>query len=89
MRIKQGSITSTFSQCGEAETTFQFSSVTQLCPTLNNPMDCSMLGFPVHHRLLELAQTHVHRVDDAIQSFHSLSAPSPPSFNLSKHQDIF
>ena len=46
---------------------FQFSSVVQSCPTLCNPMDCSMPGFPVHHQLLELAQTHVHRVGDAIQ----------------------
>ena len=53
----------------------QFSSVTQLCPTLCNPMDCSMPGFPVHHQLPELAQTHVHQVGDAIQPFHSLSFP--------------
>ena len=39
---------------------FQFSSVPQLCPTLCNPMDCSTPGFPVHHQLLELTQTHVH-----------------------------
>ena len=42
----------------------QFSSVTQLCPTLCDPMDCSMPGFPVYHHLLELAQTHVHQVGD-------------------------
>ena len=46
---------------------YQFSSVTQSCPTLYNPMDCSMPGLPVHHQLLELAQTHVHPVNDAIQ----------------------
>ena len=45
----------------------QFSSVTQSRPTLCDPMDCSTPGFPVHHQLLELAQTHVHRVSDAIQ----------------------
>ena len=39
---------------------FMFSSVPQLCLTLCNPMDCSTPGFPVHHQLLELAQTHVH-----------------------------
>ena len=39
---------------------YQFSSVTQLCLTLCDPMDCSMPGLPVHHQLLELAQTHVH-----------------------------
>ena len=44
----------------------QFSSVAQLCPTLCDPMDCSTPGFPVHQQLLELAQTHVHRVGDAI-----------------------
>ena len=37
-----------------------FSSVTQLCPTLCDPIDCSMPGFPVYHQLLELTQTHVH-----------------------------
>ena len=49
-------------------------------------MDCSTLGFPVHHQLLELAQTHVHRVGDAIQPSHPLSFPSPLAFNLSQHQ---
>ena len=69
--------------------TFQFSSVTQSCPTLYNPMDCSMSGFPVHHQLPELTQTHVHRVRDAIQPSHPLSSPSPPAFNLSQHQGLF
>jgi len=46
--------------------------VTQSCPTLCNPMDCSTLSFPVHHYLLEFAQTHVHQVDDAIQPSHPL-----------------
>ena len=45
-------------------------SVAQSCPTLCEPMDCSMLGFPVHHHLLEFAQTHVHRVSDATQPSH-------------------
>ena len=49
-----------------------FSSVTQSCPTLCNPMDCSMPGFPVHCQLPELAQTHVHRVGNAIQPSHPL-----------------
>ena len=66
--------------------TFQFSSVAQLSPTLCNPMDCSTSGFPVHH---QLAQTHVHRVSDAIQPSHPLSFPSPPAFNLSQHQGLF
>ena len=54
----------------------QFSSVTQSCLTLCNPMDCSVPGFPVHHQLPELAQTHVHSICDAIQPSHPLSSPS-------------
>ena len=69
--------------------TVQFSSVTHLCLTLCKPMDCSTPGFPVHHQLLELAQTHVHRVSDAIQPSYPLSSPSPPAFNLFPHQDLF
>ena len=67
----------------------QFSSVAQSCPTLCHPMDCSTPGFPVHHQLPDLAQTHVHRVDDAIQPFHPLSSPSPPALSLSQHQSLF
>ena len=66
-----------------------FSSVAQSCPTLHDPMDCSVPGFPVHHQLLELAQTHVHRVSDAIQPSHPLPSPSPPAFSLSQHQGLF
>ena len=53
----------------------QFSSVAQSCPTLCDPMDCSMPGFPVHQQLLELTQTHVHRIGDAIPPSHPLSSP--------------
>ena len=67
----------------------QFSSVAQSCPTLCDPMDCSMPGLPVHPQLLELAQTHVHWVSDAIQPPHPQSSPSPPDFNLSQHQGLF
>jgi len=67
----------------------QFSSVTQSCQTLCNPMDCSMPGFSVRHHLPELAQTHVHWVSDAIQPSHPLLSPSPPAFNLSQHQGLF
>ena len=67
----------------------QFSSVTQSCPTLCDPMDCSTPDFPVHHQLLELTQTHFHWVHDAIQSSKPLSFPSPPAFNLSQHQGLF
>ena len=65
------------------------SSVSQSRLTLCNPMDCSRPGFPVHHHLLELTQTHVHRVSDAIQAAHPLLSPSPPAFNLSQHQGLF
>ena len=61
----------------------------QLCPTLCDPKDGSKPGFPVHHQLPELAQTHVHQVGDAIQPSHPLSSPSPPAFNLSQHQSLF
>ena len=66
----------------------KFSSVTESCPTLCSPMDCSMPGFSVHHQLSELAQTHAHWVSDAVQPSHPLSSPSP-AFDLSQHQDIF
>ena len=52
-------------------------------------MDYSMSGFPVHRQLLELAQTHVHRVGDTIQTPHPLSSPSPLAFNLSQHKGLF
>ena len=65
------------------------SSVAELCPTLCDPTDCSMPGFPVHHQLPELTQAHVHQVGDAIQPSHPLSSPSPPASNLSQHQDLF
>ena len=67
----------------------QFSSVTQSCPTLCDPMNCSMPGLPVHPQLLEFTETHVHRVSDAIQLSHPLSSPSPPAPNPSQHQSLF
>ena len=63
--------------------------VTQLCPPICDPMDCSTPGFHVLHYLLELAQTHVHWVSDAIQPAHPLLSPSPPAFNLFQHQGLF
>ena len=66
----------------------KFSSVAQLCPTLCDPMNHSTPGLPVHHQLLELTQTHVHQVGDAIQPSHPLSSPSL-TFSLSQHQGIF
>ena len=65
------------------------SSVTQSCLTLCDPMDCSTPGFPVHHQLLKLAQTHVFWVSDAIQPSHPLPSPSTPAFNLFLHQGLF
>ena len=58
------------------------SSVAQSCPTLCDPIDGNMPGFPVYHQPPELVQTHVRRVSDAIQPSHPLSSPSPPAFNL-------
>ena len=71
----------------------KFSSVPQSCPILCDHIDCSTPGFPVHHQLPELAQTHVHRVSEAIQPSHPLSSPSPtsifPSIRLfSKESDL-
>ena len=65
----------------------QFSSVTQSCPTLCDPMNCSTPGLPVHHQLPEFTQTHVHRVSDAIQPSHPsrpllLLPPIPPSIRV-------
>ena len=63
-------------------------SVTWSCPTLCNPMDCSIPGFLVHHHLPELIQTHVHWVSDAIQPSYPLSSPSPATFDLSQHKSL-
>ena len=67
---------------------YQFSSVTQSCPTLCDPMNRSTPGLLVHHQPLEFTQTHVHRVGDAIRPSHPLSSP-PPALNLSQHQGLF
>ena len=66
-----------------------FSSVTQLGPTLCDPMNRSTPGLLVHHQLLEFTQIHVHRVLDAIQPSHPWSSPSPPAPNPSQHQSLF
>ena len=58
--------------------------VAQSCLILCDPMDYSTTGFPDHHQLPKLTQTHVHRVSDAIQPSHPLSSPSPPAFILSQ-----
>ena len=67
----------------------RFSSVTQSCPTLCDPMNCSTPGLPVHHQLPESTPIHVHWVGDAIQPSHPLSSPSPPALNPSQHQGLF
>ena len=61
----------------------QFSSVTQSCPTLCDPVNCSTPGLPVHH------ETHVHHVGNAIQPSHVLTSPSPPALNLAQHRGLF
>ena len=68
----------------------QFSSVQSLSRVwLCDPMNRSMPVLPVHHKLPEFTQTHVHQVSDAIQPSHPLSSPSPPARNLSQHQGLF
>ena len=68
---------------------YPFSSVTQSCLTLCDPMNCSTPGLPVHHHLPEFTQTHVHRVGDAIQPSHPMLSPSPPAPNPSQHQSLY
>ena len=67
----------------------QFSSVALSCPTLCDTMDCSTLGFPVHHQLPELTQIHVHQVRNAIQPSHPLSSPSPSCLQSSPASGSF
>ena len=67
----------------------QFSSVTQSCPTLCDPMNCSTPGLPVHHQLREFTQTHVHGIGDAIQPSHPLPSPSPPAPNCLPASESF
>ena len=71
---------------GHCDVWLAFSSVTELCPTLCDPMNHSMPGLPFHHQLPESTQTHVHWVSDVIQPSHPLSSPSPLALNLSQHQ---
>ena len=63
--------------------------VAQLCLTLCDPVDCSMPGFPAHHQLPELAQTHVHWVSDVIQLSHPFLPSSPPALSPFWHQGLF
>ena len=73
----------------DIDTSQSVSSVTQSCPTLCDPMNCSMPGLPVHQQLPESTQTHVHWVGDAIQPSYPLLSPPPPALNLSQHQGLF
>ena len=68
----------------------QFSSVTQSCSTLCDPMDCSTPGLPVHHQLQEFTQTHVHWVGDAVQPSHPLSSPPSifPSIRVFSNESV-
>ena len=74
---------------GNEECPWGCCSVTKSCPTLCDPMNCSMPGFPVLHHFPEFAQTHVHWVGDAIHPSYPLSPPSPPAISLSQHQGLF
>ena len=74
---------------GKTNSSVQFSSVAQSCPTLCNPMNRSTPGLPVHHQLPEFTQTHVHGVSDAFHPYHPLSFPSAPAPNPSQHQGLF
>ena len=76
-------------KCRESLGSVHFISVAQSCPTLCDSMIRSTPGLPVHHKLPEFPQTHVHWVSDVIQPSHPLSSPSPPAFNLSQHQGLF
>ena len=78
-----------FVECAYSTSTDQFSSVTQSCPTLCIPMDCSMPSLPVCNQLPEFTQTHVHLVGDAIQPSHPLLSPFLPALSLSQHQGLF
>ena len=80
--------TQTSSYIRGTEWSVQFSSVTQSCLSLCYPMDCRSPGFPIHHQFPELAQTHVHRVDDAVKPFHPLLSPSP-AFSRLQHHGLF
>ena len=64
-------------------------SVTQLCPTLCDSMDCSVPGLPVPHHLPEFAQVHVQCIGDAMQPSHTLTPSSPSALHLSQHQGLF
>ena len=88
-RTQVSSIAGRFFTTWATKEAHHFSSVAQSCPTLGNPMNCSMPGLPVYHQLPEFTKTHVHWVSDAIQPSHPLSSPSPPAHNPSQHHSLF
>ena len=85
----KGDETSQFERKSTLNIQIQFSSVAQSCLILCDSMNRSMAGLPVHNRLPEFTQTHVHRVCDAIQTSHPCSSPSPPVTNPSQQQSLF
>ena len=83
--LKNGGLGGVLNIGNRMEASVQFNSVSQLCPTLCDPMNWSTPGLPVHHHLLEFTQTHVHQVDDAIPfSSCSQSLPASGSFPMSQ-----
>ena len=88
-KIQHPFMIKTLQKTGIEGTSDQIRSVTQSCPTLHDPMNCSTPGLPVHHQLLEFTQTQIHRVSDAIQPSDPLSSPSPLAPNPSQHQSLF
>ena len=88
-QIQLSSIADRFFTIWATREALQFNSVAQSCLPLCDPKNCSTPGLPVHHQLPESTQTHVHRVNDAIQPSHPLSSPSPPAPNPSQHQSLF
>ena len=88
--MNQNKLRKHFNYCYCKSHRHQFSSVQSLSrPTLCDPMNRSMPGLPVYHQLPEFIQTHINRVNDAIQPSHPLSSPSPPAPNPSQHQSLF
>ena len=88
-KVKWNKIRSASRTLGVGNVYMTFSSVTQLSPTLCDPMNRSTPGLPVHHQLPEFTQTQVHWVGDAIQPSHPLSSPFPPAPTPSQHQSLF
>ena len=87
--ITSNPISSTYISLGQNVVSMaHFSSISQSCLTIWNPIDCTTSGFSVHHQLLEFSQTHVDQVGDAIQPSHPLLPASPFAFSLSQDQSL-